>query len=153
MTNLPPEVIEAQLDEYRRQFESGFRDALMHALLFCGRERVVMPEWLVVELVRGWQRFVRRDAENLGEAFGITWPKGSHKAAYRKKRRLKLKVWLRVRELHKQGVAIDDAMFARVGKELGLGKTLASDYYYEAERNKPLPVAAQMLLEPYKKKP
>jgi len=129
---LPCEVVDGQLDEYRQQFESGDADAVFHALLFCAKYEVVMPDWLGAELHHVWRRFIRREADDLGGAFGITWPKGKHKAAYLKRRRLKFAVFNRVTELHRDR-PLDASLFAEVGTEFGIGKTLVTEYYYAAK--------------------
>lgn len=148
---LPPEVIEVQLEEYRLMFEAGYADALMLALLFCAKCRIAMPDWVDWELHQAWHRFVNRTADDLGEAFGIQWPKGKHKAAYQKKRRLEFDVYNRVR---KSGRPIDDQLFEDVGRELNIGKRLASEYYYSAKKKlNSMPAAAGALLKPYMKKP
>jgi hypothetical protein len=167
MLNLPPEIVAAQLDEYRLQFEAGERDALMRALLFCAKEHVIMPPWVDWELHQAWHRFIRRSVDDLGEAFGITWPKGKHKAAYLKRRRLQHAVHRRVRDLHfKQqwknvdgewvqatnpDWPLDERLFAKVGKDLGVGKKLAAEYYYAVSKSLASgpSIGVRMLLEPY----
>ncbi|MCO6440704.1 MAG: hypothetical protein J5I81_06350 [Nitrococcus mobilis] len=161
---LPEQVAEAQLEEYRLMFEAGYSDALMHALMFCARWGVLMPEWVDRELHRSWNRFISRSADDLGEAFGIQWPKGKHKAAYIKKRRLEFAVYGRIRELHLKpqwrvhngewhqvrNMPIDEHLFDEVGKEFHIGKRLASEYYYSVkERMSNPPIAVKSLLEPH----
>ena len=148
---VPPEILAAQLEEYRLQFESGYADALIHALLLCAKNKIAMPDWVDWELHQAWYRFVNREAEDLGAAFRITWPKGKHKAAYLKKRRLKFGVYLRVKELHEQGQTIQPDLFQRVGEEFGIGKRSATEYYYIAKKElEHAPIAARPLLEPYR---
>ena len=146
---LPAEIAHKQLDEYRQQFEAGEADALFLALLFCAKYGLLMPDWLDWELHQVWHRFIKREADNLGDAFGITWPKGKHKSAYLKRRRLTFAVYSRVQELCRDK-AIGDALFEEVGEEFNIGKTLASEYYYAAKRlvDNP-PIAARLLIEPY----
>ncbi len=150
--NLPKQVTSAQLEEFRLQFEAGHADALMHALLFCAKHKLVMPDWVDWELQQAWNRFINREAADLGAAFGITWPKGQHKAAYLKKRLLKFAVYLRVCELHLNR-PLDDRLFGDVGREFNIGKTLAKEYYYDAAKRTSLPIGVKLLLEPYRRRP
>ena len=148
---LREDIVQRQLDEYRVDFEAGSADALMHALMFCAKNKLVMPDWVDLELHQAWHRFINRTADDLGTAFGITWPKGKHKAAYLKKRRLQFAVYFRAVELLRQNRSIDESLFADIGRELGIGKRLVSEYYYSAKalsEHRPA-IGLEMLLDPY----
>ena len=47
-----------------------------------------------------------------------------------RKKRVGLKVFERVEERHKAGEALDKDLFAEVGKEFGVGGTVAAELYY-----------------------
>ena len=74
-------------------------------------------------------------ARSWDDAFGSPHPKGRHRNAVRLEK-LKYKVHSRVRDIHKkEGVSINNELFERVGKELGLGgKTTVSELYGKVER-------------------
>lgn len=127
---MSPELVEMELEEYRTQFESGDKNALIRAIRSCGREQVVMPDWLVNAFFQATNRWYSLEVKTLDEAFGLEWPKGKRFDAARNKRKYSLAAHYRVKELHSMGKAIDEQLFIEVADELGIGKTKVSEYYY-----------------------
>ena len=121
------------LEQCRKGYEEGANAALLQALRICARADLVMPEWAARGYIKAWDTFRLARAKTLDEAFGVSWPKGKHLSATRKQIMNDLGVLMRVEELNESGMPIDDQLFRKVGKELGLGKTLTSDYYYSAK--------------------
>ncbi len=104
--------------------------AVSHVLTF----DLVAPDWLAYAFNSRFDQVNNYHAGSWDDpaAFGAPIPKGTHLAALRKRRRLRFKVFLRIsdiREMEPQ-TALDKRLFTRVGRELGLGKTLAEEYYY-----------------------
>src|SRR5690606_29325883 len=126
LAELPDDVVQSLLRDEREKFEAGDATALFAAILWCGRSERPLPKWIVHEFAQAWHRYLEREtAANLGEAFGIAWPKGKHAAAYRKKRRLEWDVYGDVCDAYKKGAALDEALFAKVGRKHHIGKKLA----------------------------
>lgn len=146
--DLPPEVIAVQLEEHRQHFERGDKSALIAAIRFCFNEEVVAPEWVVDAFFRATNKWYSMEAKELGEAFGLEWPKGKSVAAAKKKRRLKWAVHNAIWDAKLRRAPCDDELFAKIGKRLGIGVTLVKEYYASARAqfNRP-PAAAAMLLE------
>lgn len=95
---------------------------------------LVAPEWLAYAFNSRFDQVLGYHAGSWDDpaAFGAPIPKGAHLAALRKRRRLQWEVLSRIsniRQMEPQ-TALDKRLFARVGRELGLGKTLAEEYYY-----------------------
>ena len=133
----PPELeaavsaaTESALDALRSMFELGDRRALMDAIRVCARRAIVMPEWVQDAYIDAHDKVLNCRVSSWDEAFGAPMRKGAHLAAERKRRVLMPRVWNEVNLARQQGCPVDEALFERVGKHLGLGKTLVSEYYY-----------------------
>jgi hypothetical protein len=129
----------AVLDCRRLQpmIESGDGFATLAAVRKCGTAGLKMPLWLVYAFNRKYDAVLNFQAVSWDapESFGKPYPKGIVRAAKRKKRVLSVAVLNAVR-LEKQttGAAIDKALFEKVGDPLGLGVTLADEYYQYAKK-------------------
>jgi hypothetical protein len=145
--NLPPEVVEAHLEEYRERFERGDKAALFSVIRFCFNEQIVAPEWIVDAFFKATNKWYSLKAKTLDEAFNVRWPKGKSIAAAKKRQRLKFAVLSAVRAARNAGRPVDEELFEKIGRELGIGKTLAKDYL-KAARLAMTPSAIDMLLEP-----
>lgn len=137
----------------KARYEAGDKNALLGAIRICANHDLVMPEWLARAFIRGYDKVLNHKVGSWDDAFGRPLPKGKHLNAARKKREKGPAAWLEVQRMVKEeDRAIDDLLFEDVGKKLGLGKTLVSEFYYEHEaRWSGLSPAAQVLLEQYRK--
>lgn len=135
----------------KARFEAGDKNALLGAIRICANHDLVMPEWLARAFIKGYDKVLRHDVASWDDAFGRAFPKGKHLNAARKNRNKAPAVWLKVRQLHDEGrgKAIDVA-FEEVGKQLGLGKTQVSEYYYHMNARMHLSPASQVLLDEYR---
>lgn len=124
------------LDECRSRYEGGEKLELMRAIRICANHDLVMPEWLWKGYITAFDTVMGARAKSWDDVFGMPWPKGTHLNAVRKKRELKFSIWNGVRGICERSpeTPIDVALFERVGKEFNIGKTLASEYYYEVAR-------------------
>jgi hypothetical protein len=147
--DLPRGVEETLLRELRIAFEAGDRTALLKAIAHCGRQARVMPEWVVAGYCSAMNQWWSYRVATLDEAFGVSLPKGKHIAALRKRRRLEWRVYSRVMQLQAGGRSLNKALFAEVGAEYAIGKTLAEEYYAHAKESiASAPAAVGQLLEP-----
>ena len=119
------------LEGYRERFEAGDPLALLDAIKVCAENRITMPHWLARGFSAAYDKVITFGVGSLDEAFGRPHPKGAHLNALRKKRARAWRVWRAVELAHRAGANIDEALFTDVGKEFAIGKTLASEYYYE----------------------
>lgn len=127
-----------QIAELENAFGRGDKMALFAAVRKCANHDLVMPDWVSRAFIRGYDAVLTCSAASWDEAFGRPYPKGMHLANVRESRTKRFAIWLRVSELRDiDRLAIDDAIFERVGKEFGVGKTRANKLYYEAERMLP----------------
>ena len=124
-----------RLDKMRQQYEKGDRAKLISAIRHCGRNKIVMPDWVANEFIKKTDRWVNYGVEELGQALGVTWPTGAHLEAHKKKQRLKFKIYNEVMDQNlMNNQAINTKLFLKVGKKFHIGSTLAKDYYYEVQK-------------------
>ena len=127
----PPERALAWL---RRAFEAGDRSSLLAAIRVCARSGLPLPDWASTAYIRAFDEVRNAEALSWDEVFGRPYPKGIHRNAERKRGRLRRVIAHRVKAIRasEPGTPIDEALFERVGAEFHIGKTLASELYYEA---------------------
>ena len=115
-------------------------------------EQIAMPEWVVAGYFKGMNRWWLYRCKTLDEAFGVQWPKGkSFEAASRRRYYLEDTILREVKEAARKGESLTPELFAKIGKQHGIGKTLAWDYYTGARQklqDLKLP-GVELLLEPY----
>jgi hypothetical protein len=72
---------------------------------------------------------------NLGMKSSVScYRRGKRIATERRNREIFWDLFSRVCDLHKAGDSIGEELFEKVGKEFGVGKTVASEIYYETGR-------------------
>ncbi|MBK8993994.1 MAG: hypothetical protein IPM40_21230 [Gammaproteobacteria bacterium] len=131
---------EYDLEAEPQRFEAGDRMALMGAMRICANHDLPMPLWVSRAFISAYDQVLNCKAKSWDTVFGNPYPKGEHLSARRKKRTKAPAVWVAINRAHKQGRAIDESLFTEVGKKLGLGKTLAAEYYY-AQKSRIGPLA------------
>lgn len=136
--------IDESLEDYRIEFETGDKSAVMRAIKLSLKYRMLPPEWASAGFTAACQKIDNFESNSWDEILGTPFPKGTHLNAIKKKHRLMHSVWLFVRLEYHQGskldnngipqpISIDVELFARAGKKFGIGQTLASEYYYSFE--------------------
>lgn len=133
--SLPVFVVasEWELEKERMRFERGDKMALLAAVRVCANHDMPLPEWASRAFIRAYDTILNCRIGSWDDAFGRPYRKGVHLAALRKRRKLRMKVWLDVNaELKKSSRAVDESLFEDIGRPLGLGKTLTAEMYYEA---------------------
>lgn len=109
---------------------------LMTAIRICANHELPLPEWAATAYIRAYDTVNNARAKSWDTVFGNPYPKGKHLSAIRKKRMNGVAVWneiTRIRQMDPD-IPIDEELFEIVGKKLGLGKTLASEYYYDEKK-------------------
>jgi len=129
----------ATLESLRTEFEAGDKSRLIAAMAFCARHGLVMPEWVTSAFLPGANQWLQHDVKELGDALGVSWPKGQQQPAARQKNKLMWAVFNKIDELHRtpanpDGKPLDDELFERVSVEFGIKKTVAKEYYSDAKR-------------------
>ena len=118
------------LSECQLHYESGQRNALIVAILWCIQEGLPPSPWLRNECKKAW-RTVKKSWD---EVFGPPFPKGKHWHYYNRNLKIGDRLKERIEFLHeKEGRSITPKLFKDVGKEFGVSGSTASDIYYETK--------------------
>lgn len=122
------------IEAERLAIEGGDGFALLGAVRKCANHYIAMPEWLARAFIARYDRVLNCHVDSWDDAFGRPYPEGAHLNRLRKHRQNRLAVHNAVLNAvsNNPEVAIDEKLFARVGKPLALGKTLTQKLYYEA---------------------
>lgn len=116
----------------RPQFEAGDRMSLLAAIRKCANHGLVMPAWVAMGFIAGYDRVLKCETDSWDAAFGL--PYGRRKrvqlAGMKRRRDLLFPVYRRVCELHEQGRPIDAETFAMVAEKLGSNGTEVGKLYY-----------------------
>ena len=141
----------------RSSIETGSGRAVLEAVSICALRGLVMPDWLASAFLKRYRAVTQARAASWDDplSFGRPYPKGANIQARRKAFRLGFKVFNEVTLIRQKEPAtpIDKGLFERVGGPLGLGATLAEEYYYAARKQIETPTASTLvrdaLLSPY----
>ena len=123
----------ARLDRLSQRYIEGEKSALIEAIQLCGEKKIVMPEWVVNEFIKAIDRWTNFDVKTLDEAFDLNLSKGKHLGALKTKKKKMWMAYLIVKALSGIGKPIDEALEI-ASEKLKIGKTLTSEYYYEANK-------------------
>ncbi|MER2510837.1 MAG: hypothetical protein ABTQ25_00175 [Nitrosomonas ureae] len=148
---LPNELMKLYLDELEKEFLAGNKTVIFTAICFCGKEQIIMPEWIVSGFHSAINNWHSLKAKTLDEAFNCSWPKGKHINAARKKREKSPAVYREVMNAKQKGIPIDIHLFEEISLKLKINKTDAINYYSEFKRRMENPGAIRVfdaLLEP-----
>jgi hypothetical protein len=113
---------------------SGDRFYVLAAITICFRQQTAVPAWAQEAFMRAFDTVNEAHAASWDEVFGKPHPKGVHIQRHRHWLEYSHQVHARVVELHAAGEPIDEQLFEIVGKEFHVGKTKASQYYYQWTR-------------------
>ena len=124
----------AELKACERDYRNGDRMALAHAVAVCATLRRALPKWAARAFVAGYSGIINYRSDSWDSIFGPAKPKGQHLTALRTQSQKSLNVWGQIQLRHEAGTPIDDELFEAVGKENGIGKTVAKRYYAAAKQ-------------------
>jgi hypothetical protein len=118
--------------EYLRD-NHGF--AVLAGVRKCANHDLVMPDWLAKAFISRYDLVLNCHTDSWDKAFDPPYKKGVHLNALRKQRKLRFAVLNEVHTLRMADsrLAIDKALFEKVGRKFGLGATLAERYYYSVQ--------------------
>jgi hypothetical protein len=117
-------------EELRRDLEKGDRSALLQMVYHAAQHRRPLPEWAAEAFPIAYTWVMRGSARTWDDAFGPPFPAGTHIHKLKLESR-RYEVYQLVQEIHRdEGCPIDDELFERVGREMGIGgKTTIKDLY------------------------
>jgi hypothetical protein len=119
------------LEKGRELYEAGDKSEILYCLNWCIMNRDPIPDWLARALKAAYTAASAHEIKSWDEVFGKPLKKGKQLATERHKAKVAWSLFWRVEELHGAGKSIDKDLFATVGKEFGVGGTVAAELYYE----------------------
>ncbi|WP_347275778.1 hypothetical protein [Candidatus Kuenenia sp.] len=121
-----------QLDIFEEAYKKD-KFYLMQAIGVCAAHHLPLPLWAAKAYIEGYNKIADAKSKSWDEVFGRPYPKGTHLATLRKEKMFKRAVYNEISRIKKSqpDIAIDDGLFEKVGKKFGIGKTTASEYYYD----------------------
>jgi hypothetical protein len=135
MSAAEPETFEELASYLRSEYEGGNKAALPEMIWHCVLYDQPVPPWARDAYVEVYSSVMSGGASSWDAVFGKPHPKGKHIDSIWRKNR-KYEVYWRVMEIHERdGDAIGDELFERVGRDLGIGgKTVVEELYSKVAR-------------------
>lgn len=125
-----------ELEKYKSAYEQGDQFSLMTAIRECADNKLPLPDWAAKAFIEAYDTVnnAMSKSNSWDEVFGLPYSKHTRLPALQKKIKNIYSVWLDIKKAKaiNPSTPIDAALFESVGKKYNIGKTLASDYYYEA---------------------
>jgi hypothetical protein len=116
------------------RFDKGDLGALVRMMYVCTHLQRPLPAWAGEAFLTGFQKVKSGEFRSWDDVFGA--PHKGRKIDSVKLHNQAFSVHARCRHLHEQeSLPIDDALWTKVGKEMGLKKTTVSELYYEYEHH------------------
>lgn len=119
------------LDGWERAYKAGNKNAVLEAIADCALAGLALPDWLARAYLKAWRSVRHYKSKSWDEAFGKPHASGANLNAMRKQREKSIAVWTEVDRHRRAGKAINDMLFAKVGRKYGIGLTLTKEYYSE----------------------
>jgi hypothetical protein len=123
------EWLAAELQRFADRLAAGDRWALFMAMDFCARQSIPLPAWFAHHLRAGMNSYQFAEVRHLGEAFGITRPKGWSHAAARNWHQKALPVFYWIEAAREEGATIPE-VFERAGKAHRISAKQAEEFFY-----------------------
>jgi hypothetical protein len=122
------------LDELERDFRAGKKRSLFTAIRVCATHGLILPNWVALGFIAGFDRVVTLKTKSWDDAFGLPFKKGVHINSLRIRRQKGLLIYRAVERLRAGGQQLDGKLFDKVGKDFGVCRTLANEMYYQWDR-------------------
>ncbi|WP_111748622.1 hypothetical protein [Salinisphaera orenii] len=116
-------------------YEQGNPQALLTAIEFCARIGEPMPRWVADAYCTRFEAWRDFEHKELGEAFGVAWPKGkSFESAKRKPHAGHVYGWVKCQHDVNEK-PIDDELFEEAARFFNTNKTDAKQLYRAGKSN------------------
>jgi hypothetical protein len=137
----------------KKQYDQGDKTQILECLNLCFVWHEPTPPWLEQAFANAYGAKSEGKIKSWDEVFGRPFKKGTQPAREYYKKRIVNDLYKRVVERHDGGAGepIDKKLFESVGKEFGVGGTVASELYYGDVTFLGLPIRPRKLPEKIKK--
>ena len=122
------------LEGLMNEFYSGKRIQLFHAIFYCGRYGVPLPEWATVEVEQAFHSYNRAEKETLGEAFGIERKKRSKFPAEQDRAKKAWRVYQEVVRRNEGGQGLGPELYELVGRGFNISGRTARRYHEDVRK-------------------
>jgi hypothetical protein len=124
----------------KEQIKEGDGFEVLSCIRWCINHGLVAPIWLCKEFNKRYDSVLNLKAKSWDDklSFGKPYKKSFNLNAAKKEKYKKFTVHAEVIRLlnSRPKPPIDDGLFELVGKQFGIGKTLAKEYYYKVEKER-----------------
>ena len=118
------------LAEGKILYDQGDKTQILYCLHWCFIGDVPIPPWLKQAFKNAFNAKSEGKIKSWDEVFGRPFKKGTRPERELYKRRIASGLYDRVEERHSAGEPIDKSLFEAVGKDFGVGGTVAAELYY-----------------------
>lgn len=128
--------VAAFFDGCKEEYEKGNKWALMQAILVCAMENIPLPKWTAQAYELAYDAVRTGKAKSWDDVFDKPYPPSTHLNKVAKRCEILWPLYQRVQEIISKspGRPVDVSLFEEVAREFCIGKTQASEYYYEAKQ-------------------
>ena len=117
------------------RFDEGEREALLEAIQVCAMFNVPIPDWARLEFFSCYRKYQTFLVKDLGDAFGVTRPKGAWHSAAKRKHDLFDRLYMGIQYRHEfYGESFGlgkNSLWPVVAKHFGISVSTARNYYYK----------------------
>lgn len=123
------------IDACEALFLSGNKWALMQVINLCAQESKPLPAWAAAAYMEAFKKVQTKEVKSWDDVFGAVLLKGQHRNSLHKKNTKMWELYNYAQQLlnEKPSTPVDLSFFDGIGKRFNVGRTLASEYYYEAQ--------------------
>ncbi len=111
-------VLSAHLESLKQRYESGESEALLDAIDFCGKYKLVMPDWVSWHFSACYKKWADLDVKTLDEAFDMKRPKNFRLGKEKERIEKATNVFLDVLELS----SLNQENMEKVAKKHGINR-------------------------------
>jgi hypothetical protein len=126
------------IESRKAQIKKGDGFEVLSCIKWCINHGLVSPVWLCKEFNKRYDSVLNLKAKSWDDplSFGKPYKKGFNLNAAKKQKHKMYAVYAEIkRRLNSSPKPpIDDHLFEIIGKQFAIGKTLAKEYYYKAEK-------------------
>lgn len=125
-----------ELKEVYELHKSGHQKALIEAIHLCAINSLPLPRWCEYGFLKAYRKVRQYKARSWDDVFGKPHKKSTNLVAKEKEWEKGFLVYWRIKEIKEKNpeLPIDNELFETVGKDFGVCKTLAAEYYAKEKR-------------------
>lgn len=123
-----------ELVDLHDRHRDGDKAAITEAFFLCSINSLPLPRWVEMSYLESYREVRQYRAKSWDDVFGLPNPKGTHLETKKQEREFGLTIYNHIKQLKKDNpdIAIDGALFEKVGKKFAIGgKTKTETYYYK----------------------